>query len=276
MNSRALIWGTWVAVVSSAFGCGSEKEPSAPAQAGTGGTGIGQAGSTAADAAGAGSGGTAALGGSGGGAPGGGGHGGASEGGTGGGKSSFLRDVGMPFVRGAFPNADGETPLLDNPEPGKLCLSGTVSSGWAALVLSFIVNDSSAPVHGLDLTGLGVARLRFKLEAPPADGISVQFASIFPGCTVEGPECLAFGFFAGSETSDALFSTASEGTISVSIASVRRASWVEPTVELDLKNLAHLSIGVGQIYAATTSYSYCVSEFTLLDSGGQEIKSLPE
>jgi hypothetical protein len=159
-------------------------------------------------------------------------------------------------------------------QPGKICMSGQVTTGWAELVLDFSGNNPNGsqppeqPAAALDAAGLGISQLRFTLDSPPASGLAANLASVLvPGCYGRPNECLHAGYYIMSEDIPGVPERLNEaGTYTLRIADFQAAPWVDPTRELDTSRLAFLDFEIG-----SGDYDFCIHDLQLLDDAGSPV-----
>jgi len=159
-------------------------------------------------------------------------------------------------------------------EPGKICMSGQVTTGYAELFLDFSGNNPNGtqppeqPADPLDAAGLGISQLRFTLDSPPASGLAANLASVLvPGCYGRPNDCLHAGYYVMREDMPGVPTRLDQaGTHTLRIADFQAAPWVDPTRELDTSRLAFLAfeIGIGD-------YDFCIHDLELLDDAGSPV-----
>jgi len=166
-------------------------------------------------------------------------------------------------------------------EPGKICMSGQVTTGYAELILDFdgdnrdgaqgtggrITPEESRGAKPLDAAGLGIQGIQFSLETPPASGLAVSLASVVtPGCYGRA-ECLHTGYYVMSEDEPGVPRRIREpGTHTFRIADFQAAPWADPTQELDTTQLGFVDFEI-----AAGAYDFCISDLKMLDANGDAV-----
>jgi hypothetical protein len=190
---------------------------------------------------------------------------------------------GLPYVRailpstnswgpGADPPSAGETTAtVTQPEPGRVCMAGTVEDGWAWLTLVFANIDGNGVSDALDAPGRGIASLEFVLESPPPVGVGVQLVSAVPDCT-EGPvACQHWGFSLSGESAGTLFRASESGLVRAPLSAFVKTAGADPSWEFDPSHLSTLQIGPGAFGDVTSAYDFCVSNLRFLDAQGEDV-----
>ena len=163
-------------------------------------------------------------------------------------------------------------------EPGKVCMSGQVTTGYANLILDFdgenrdgiqgsggrITPEQSQGAKPLDAVGLGITQIQFTLDTPPASGLAVNLASVvLPGCYGRA-ECLHSGYYLMSEGQPGVLERVRDpGVHGLRIADFQAAPWVDPTEELDTTQLAFVAFELG-----AGAYDFCIRDLKMLEAKG--------
>ena len=201
--------------------------------------------------------------------------------------ASFVCGVeGVPFVKVLIPSTDAWDPssafpswqppagrttaTARSPEAGKVCMSGRVENGWAWLTLVFADFDASGWHDTLDATGLGIERIEFVVESPPALGISAQLVSGVPDCTENPGACQHWGFYLSGGNPPAPLVWRETQLVSASLAEFIRGSSIDPSWTFDPAHLTTLQIGPG-FHGGTGDYDFCVSDLRFLDASGKAV-----
>ena len=169
------------------------------------------------------------------------------------------------------PDAASDTTVtLSQPENGKLCMKGTAvdPSGWAWLIIGVGTWNErlTAATSVLDAKKLGATELRFTLENPPADGLSLFAATVHAyDCGNAGPPgCLGEGFaLMTGPRSNQTKSLAESGEQSAPFKDFSRSDPYDPfNVEALHDFIFEISPG---------DYDFCVSDFHFVDAEGHDV-----
>jgi hypothetical protein len=187
-----------------------------------------------------------------------------------------------PFVRSVGVVTDSvTTAALDNPEPGRLCMSGRLANAgtnevnWGAfLAMDFVVwnPDQTAILEWLDARALGITQLEFTLDSPPADiGVSVGLVMLTDmGCTTPGL-CSKGGRFR-LMTGDSPFAYLTRGAKGpLPLTAFIQPPWDTSTLALDPSKLYGLSFILGSNSGAAIDYDFCISNLKFLNANGDEV-----
>ena len=179
---------------------------------------------------------------------------------------------GFPFVRGAFAHStkacNGICPavsppgawtiVFSQPQPGKLCLSGTNpdSTDTTGLLLGFseLSSDFSMVVRRFNADVLGITQVRFTLDSPPPAGITVS-ADTLHSDVCNGTDCITWGFALPNHI------TAAGITTAPLVAFVSN-----PPQTFDTRALDAISFDVGP-----GDFDFCVHDFHFLNAAGVEV-----
>jgi len=101
---------------------------------------------------------------------------------------ALYASTGVPFATEVHPFTDGvSNARLRNPEPGKLCIQGTmVEGGTAAISIVVTKIESDGPPYAivpLDLQALDITELEFTITKAPTGGVSLELLRVLK------PEC---------------------------------------------------------------------------------------
>jgi hypothetical protein len=162
------------------------------------------------------------------------------------------------------------TAKLSQPEDGKLCMKGTVvdPNGWAWLIMSVgtFNQDGTAATSVLDAKKLGATELRFTLEDPPADGLTLFAATVHnyecgsagpPGCLGEG-----FGLMSGPRSNQRRL-LMEAGVQQAPFKDFSRSDPYDP-FNIDALHAFIFEIPPGD-------YDFCVSDFHFVDADGHDV-----
>jgi hypothetical protein len=169
------------------------------------------------------------------------------------------------------PDAASDTTVkLNQPEDGKLCMKGNAvsPSGWAWLIMGVgtFNKDGSAATSVLDAKKLGATELRFTLENPPADGLTLLAATVHsyecgsagpPGCLGEG-----FGLMSGPRSNQRRILTEA-GEQQAPFKDFSRSDPYDPF------NIEALHGFIFEIPPG--DYDFCVSDFHFVDADGHDV-----
>jgi hypothetical protein len=176
-------------------------------------------------------------------------------------------DQGCPLLAANTPVGE-TTASLSQPEPGILCLSGTVSpAGWATLGVLFAVRnqDGTETLKKFDADSLGITQLQFSIDSPPSRGVSVHAAvTVATSCPDDKFACVSDDFSLMTEPSGSVpVSITSPGPVSAPFA-----NFVQPggSQVFDTSALDNLRFTVGP-----GDYDFCVHDFKFLDAQNNEI-----
>jgi len=248
--------------VALASGCGSGHDA-----AGTGGAG--------------GTGGSAGAGGAGGSAD----AGGAADAGLteivqppcGSGQNTSCLPSGFPFARFAFAHGNAcngicpavspagpWTIVLNQPQAGTLCLSGTnPDPAGTGLTLDFtklaqLSSGSLMVLQRFNADLLGIKQVRFTIDSPPSAGVSVS-ADTLHGDICNGVDCVTFGFALPNRVTAA-------GTITAALVDFVSS----PPQTFDTRALDAIGFDVGP-----GDFNFCVHDFHFLDANGVAVTPMP-
>ena len=106
-------------------------------------------------------------------------------------RCGLFTSAGIPFATEVHPFTDGvSTARLRNPEPGNVCIQGTMVQGGTAAI-SFVVTKilgDNAPyaIVPFDLQALDITALEFTITNAPSGGVSLELLSVLlPECSAE-------------------------------------------------------------------------------------------
>lgn len=176
--------------------------------------------------------------------------------------------VGFPFVIGAASGhvADGtSTGKVTNPDPGTVCLEGTLSDSpelaamdlyGTTLSLYFGLDDALAEPRSIDLEGRGITAVEFTVDSPPPGGVR---ASLW---YQEGEEW-RFGVLTNEDGSDRVI-----GSETV------RADF-DAFGSIDTSRVVLFVLGGMRPPESQLDYAMCLTDFRFLDAEGNEVLDGP-
>jgi hypothetical protein len=177
--------------------------------------------------------------------------------------------TGIPFAAIVYPLTDGvSNARLRNPEPGRVCIKGTmIEKGRAAI--SFIVTrtrSGSEPttsesypleVDPFDLQALGISAIEFTITDPPAGGVSLELRSVVkPECSAEY-DCLG-----------PIFSWAGPNARVVETKTVRAEMTEFEPADPGPTHIWAFNFWGNSSSESSTNYDFCLSDVKFLDSQG--------
>jgi hypothetical protein len=161
------------------------------------------------------------------------------------------------------PPQPGTTIRLSQPEPGRLCLSGTnLQDAGFFLIFTVLSTDMFSPDYRkvsklFDAERLGITQVRFAIDTPPPAGVNVSMLTIHePVCTATNACGWQFSLpnpVTASGTTTASF---------VDLTSV-------PSHTFDARALDGMGFDVGP-----GDFDFCVHDFQFLDINGVEVKEV--
>jgi hypothetical protein len=188
---------------------------------------------------------------------------------------TFCAPLGFPFVGATFPisemcGAADCVPILTQPEPGTLCLSGPAPEAGVdnrlllphfPLILD--MGPGRPPGTQLDAPALGIAQVKFtfKSKSLPPGGILVNGGiNLPPGKVIDGqiPPNLAFGFYLPPIVEDGPTLWSLDDFVQYNRASEYQT--------FDPHKIGSINFGAGD-----GPYDFCVSDFKFLDANGDEV-----
>jgi len=152
--------------------------------------------------------------------------------------------------------------------PGKYCVNGEVTTGFAILLVSVDhINDRpTPPIHGpLDAPAFGITTLRFTLESPPSTGLQLSASHVVRECPASSSDCIQAGFYILNESGAPELVTAA-GTYTHALADYRPAAGTPAALALDTTRLAGFELQINP-----GPFDFCVSDVELLDSAGSSV-----
>jgi hypothetical protein len=165
--------------------------------------------------------------------------------------------------RSAAPLASTSAADVTREAPGKYCVSGVLSTGFAILIVSFDhINDRpTPPVHRpLDARALGITQARFTLESTPSTGLQMSASNVVRDeCPVSSDDCIQSGFYILSEAG-APVNVTEPGTYTHPLTNYRPGPDTPPTFALDTTRLGGL-----EFHLNPGTFDFCVSNVELLD-----------
>jgi hypothetical protein len=187
---------------------------------------------------------------------------------------------GFPFVAAvasrsdACPGAgDCSTPLtatttvMTQPEPGKVCMSGTVAGrdGFAWLIVGVSEwNQWGTHIADVfDAKSLGIEQVRFTVDTPPVTGITMFATSAHRRTCSVPSECLnGFNLHTAPRSGNLKVIDQTE-TITAPFTTFAND---DPNMALDASQLAHFIFVLG-----AGDYDFCLSGLTFLDATGNVV-----
>jgi hypothetical protein len=211
-------------------------------------------------------------------------HAGGSSGGTAQGPDPLPRCVsergficqpsGFPFVGTTWAFSDicdgADCPLLTEPEPGTLCLSGAAPVPGARPHFPLILIDGRH-MPPLDAAALGITQLSFTIDSPPPPGVFVGAGMVVEtgaGCFENPRNCQRF-FELARITEDGPHIAAFSDAVQLDAASSYQV--------LDLRVLGSILFGVydAEFGVNEGEYRFCVRDFKFLNDAGDEVTPAP-
>lgn len=191
------------------------------------------------------------------------------------GKNTTCLPSGFPFVRFAFAHSsacNGICPAvspagpwtiaLNQPQAGTLCLSGTnPAQDGTGLSLDFtkfgqIDSSTLMVLEKFNADLLGIKRVKFTIDSPPAGGISVS-ADTLHADVCHGVDCITFGFTLPDRVTAAKTTTAAL----VDFASTQ-------TFDTSAIDAIGFDVGPGD-------FNFCVHDFQFLAANGVAVTPMP-
>jgi hypothetical protein len=183
------------------------------------------------------------------------------------GENLICAPSGFPFVERVFAVTDecvGDdcappNPTLSEPEPGVLCMSGTAPPGQHARFPLILFRGWSDTLQPFDADALGITKLSFAIDSPPAGGLIVDAGQMVSlNCPDYLFECLAFGFELPRVTKP--------GTTTAPLADFLQSDSASQHQSLNTRLLSHIAFTVGE-----GAYDFCVRDFKFLNKVGGEV-----
>jgi hypothetical protein len=173
------------------------------------------------------------------------------------------RDVGTPCPSPASPT----TAALDQPEPGKLCMKGSVVAGgfaWLLVGMSAWDRTRTNIVGVFDARALGIEALSFTIDRPPSAGMSLFATTAVARFCAMPSLCLEeWDLMTGPRTG--LVKVIKEpGTVSAPFTDFERQT--APNDALDASAIGHFIFVLG-----AGDYDFCISDFKFVDGQGAEV-----
>jgi hypothetical protein len=165
---------------------------------------------------------------------------------------------GFPFVERAFA-VDQGNPMLTEPEPGVLCVSGTAAPGEHAGFLMILFRGWSGALQPFDADAHGITQLSFAVDSLPAGGLIVDAGLVLSlDCPEYLLDCLAIGFELPRITES--------GATSLPLADFLQSDSASEHQDFDTRSISHIGFTVGE-----GAYDFCVRDFKLLNDAGDEV-----
>lgn len=171
--------------------------------------------------------------------------------------------TGIPFAVAIRPLTDGlSNSRLFNPEPGKVCIHGTMTGNGAAAislnVTPFTSEGFPVAIDPFDLQALDITALEYTITHPPLGGVSLQLSSLVkPECSVDF-DCLG-PVYSLSGSSARVFETK---TVRTEMTEFEPAD-PEPTLVWAFNFWANSSSRLD------ANYDFCVEDVKFIDSFGE-------
>ena len=190
-------------------------------------------------------------------------------------ESDFCRGIcGLAAAPTTDPPPGATTATFSQPEPGKLCQSGTVEAGgYAGFIMLFAEwnQDATKVLKPFDATSLGITQVAFTIDSPPSGGVAV-YASIVtsPECPGSPPDystCVTWGFeLMSAPLSTTPLTITTPGPQVAPFTNFKQTlSGVNQTFDTTALNFFDFRVGAG-------SYDFCVHDFKFLDAAGNQVK----
>lgn len=169
-------------------------------------------------------------------------------------------DTGIPFANRVNPLTDGvANARLRNPEPGKVCMQGTMG-GLGAAAITFIVSPIETDFPPLvrdpfDLRALDIAAIELTITEPPAGGVSLELRSLVQDDCPPNSYCLGPTFsWQGPNVLES-------STVRAEVADFEPAD-PGPVLVLSVYVWGHSTSRL------PTNYDFCLQDVKFLDSQG--------
>jgi hypothetical protein len=169
------------------------------------------------------------------------------------------------------PLAGATTAHLSHPEPGKVCMSGTVSTfGWAQIGLGFTVDNATGTqvLKTFNANAMGITQMAFTIDSPPSGGVTVDAAiTTSLVCPDSGADCFTYGFtLMTAPLSNIPLSITTPGPVVAPFINFEQTR-AGVTQTFDTSALDHVVFDVG-----AGDFDFCVRDFKFLDANGVEVK----
>jgi hypothetical protein len=156
------------------------------------------------------------------------------------------------------PNATTTTANLNQPEPGKLCLSGTVlPGGWAQLYVGFTTlnTEETKVLKTFDAADMGITQVDFTIDSPPAGGVKVEASVTTKSEFKKGDLFFDYGFtLTDSSTKLPKFITMSEPQQADFRDFEQTRTDMSQTFNTKALNAIAFTVGAG-------AYDFCIHDF---------------
>jgi hypothetical protein len=165
------------------------------------------------------------------------------------------------------------TAVLSTPEDGKVCLKGTVAGregfAWLIVQVSKWTEARFNIVETLDAKKPGITELRFNVENPPAEGLTMFATSAHTRhCDVPAGCLNGFDFTTGPR-SNIVKVIDESGPVRAPFTDFARSD--DPNLKLDTTQLAHFIFVLG-----AGNYDFCIDGFKFVDISGNEVPARPD
>ena len=180
----------------------------------------------------------------------------------------------IPTANMTNPPPGATTASFSQPEPGKLCQSGTVAEGgWGGFQLVFAEwnQDYTKVLKPFDAASLGVKQVTFTIDSPPSGGLTVEASIIAslecPGSPPDYAACVTWGFdlMTAPLSNIPLTITKPGPQLAPFVNFEQTQSGVSQTFDTTALNFFNFNVGGGP-------YDFCVHDFKFLDAAGNEVK----
>ena len=159
------------------------------------------------------------------------------------------------------------TAALDQPEPGKLCMKGSVASGgfaWLLVGMSAWDRTRTNIVGVFDARALGIEGLTFTVDRPPSAGMSLFATTAVARFCAMPSLCLEEWDLMTGPRSGLVKAITESGTVSAPFADFEYQ--VAPNQALDASAIGHFIFVLG-----AGDYDFCISDFKFVDGQGAEV-----
>lgn len=197
------------------------------------------------------------------------------------GSKDICAPPGLPFVTSARTRSDAcptggdcaspltlTTTVMTQPEPGKICMKGTVAGkngfAWLILRVSEWNQAETQLVHVLDAKALGIEQVRFTIDRPPTTGLTMFATTAYREvCPAPGACLNGFDLRTGASSANIKVMDRSE-TVTAPFTNFAN---VDPKLAFDTSKLGHFIFTLG-----AGDYDFCVSDLAFLDASGNVVE----
>jgi hypothetical protein len=173
--------------------------------------------------------------------------------------------TGIPFATAVYALTDGiSNARLRNPEPGKVCIQGTlIGGGTAAIsfkVTPFTSESDPLTIDPFDLQALDIHAIEFTITDPPRGGVSFELNSVVkPECSLDF-DCVGPTFLLGGPNA----SVFEDATVRAEVSDFEPAD-PGPTLVWAFHVVGHSTS------SSDTNYDFCLEDVKFLDSRGESV-----